>query len=88
MFAASHYSNMGNYKSFGDSKFIPNVSQVSIIPVKARPVTVSKLKRQRFFNHSRSLFLSCLWFCVFITILLSGSNLYMYTCDNRFMGDD
>ena len=26
IFAASFYSNMGNYKSFGDTKFIPDIS--------------------------------------------------------------
>lgn len=28
IYAAGFYSNMGNYKSFGDTKFVPNVAQV------------------------------------------------------------
>lgn len=30
MYAAAFYSNMGNYKSFGDTKFIPNVDKEKI----------------------------------------------------------
>lgn len=30
VYAAAFYSNMGNYKSFGDTKFIPNMPQVSL----------------------------------------------------------
>ena len=30
VYAAAFYSNMGNYKSFGDSKFIPNLPQVML----------------------------------------------------------
>ena len=33
VYAAAVYSNMGNYKSFGDSKFIPNLSKVSVSSV-------------------------------------------------------
>jgi hypothetical protein len=29
IYCAAFYANMGNYKSFGDSKFIPNVPKVS-----------------------------------------------------------
>jgi len=29
-FAAAFYCNMGNYKGFGDTKFIPGLSKVSI----------------------------------------------------------
>lgn len=29
MYAAGVYSNMGNYKSFGDTKFVPNLPKVS-----------------------------------------------------------
>lgn len=28
IYVAGFYSNMGNYKSFGDTKFVPNVDQV------------------------------------------------------------
>lgn len=30
IYAAAFYGNMGNYKSFGDTKFIPNVDEVTI----------------------------------------------------------
>ena len=29
IYAAAFYCNMGNYKSFGDTKFVPNVDAVS-----------------------------------------------------------
>ena len=31
IYAAGLYGNMGNYKSFGDTKFIPNVTKVTIL---------------------------------------------------------
>ena len=31
IYAAAFYANMGNYKSFGDTKFIPNCPPVSLI---------------------------------------------------------
>ena len=31
IFAAGFYSNMGNYKSFGDTKFVPNLEKVCIL---------------------------------------------------------
>ncbi|GFR99722.1 dipeptidyl peptidase 3 [Elysia marginata] len=30
MYAAAFYANMGNYKSFGDTKFVPNVDKVKV----------------------------------------------------------
>lgn len=30
VYTAGVYSNMGNYKSFGDTKFVPNLPKVSV----------------------------------------------------------
>lgn len=49
MYAAGLYANMGNYKSFGDSKFVPNLPKVKVVfghfmfHIVCSSVTVSKL---------------------------------------------
>ena len=61
IYAAAFYGNVGNYKSFGDTKFVPDLPKVSLLAYNV--LLLESFMKFSFVELKKNLWFNLTWFC-------------------------